>query len=50
MSGVDHLGFIVAAYGITAGAIGMTVAALLLDNRAQKRLLARFGAKSDDRA
>lgn len=50
MSGVDHLGFIVAAYAVTAGAIGLMIVALLLDNRAQKRLLARFGTKPDDRA
>ena len=48
MSGVDHLGFIVAAYAVTAGAIGLMIVALLLDSRVQKRLLARFGTKLND--
>lgn len=42
MSGVEHLGFIVAAYAVTASALVATVAALLVDSRAQKRLLARL--------
>lgn len=50
MSGVDHIGFIVAAYAVTAGAIGLMIIALLVDNRTQKRLLARFGTKPDDRS
>ena len=47
MTAVPHLGFIVAAYGLTAALIGGTVAALWLDQRRQKRLLARFGARED---
>lgn len=43
MSGVEHLGFIVAAYLVTAVMLLATVAALLLDLRTQKRLLKQFG-------
>ena len=45
MSTVDHLGFIVAAYGVTAVVLGATVIALVLDGRAQKRLLSRFAPR-----
>ena len=37
-----HLGFIVAAYGVTAAVLCVTVAAVLLDGRAQRRSLARL--------
>lgn len=49
MSGVDHLGFIAAAYGVAGLTLIVTLAALLLDNRAQRRLLARFNANEDSR-
>ena len=42
MTGADHIGFIVAAYGVTGLVLVLTVAALFIDGRAQKRLLARF--------
>ena len=48
MTAISHLGFIVAAYGLTAALIGGTIVALVLDQRRQKRLLARFGR--EDRA
>ena len=48
MSGDTHLGFIVAAYSVTVLCIGGTIVALWLDNRAQKRLLARFSDRRDD--
>ena len=50
MSADGHLGFIVAAYAVTAIALTGTIVALLLDNRRQKRLLARFAARRDERA
>ena len=37
-----HLGFIIAAYAITAVAVGFTVAAIVLRHRALRRALARF--------
>ena len=45
MSGVDHLGFIVAAYGVTAVTLLATIVVLVVDNRAQKRALRRFGPR-----
>lgn len=42
MSEVQHLGFIVAAYAVTAMVLSGMVAAVLLDGRAQRRLLARL--------
>lgn len=47
MSAVPHLGFIVAAYGLAAAVLGGTVAVLVLDQRRQKRLLARFGRQEE---
>ena len=47
MTAIPHLGFIVAAYGLTAALIGGTIVALVLDQRRQKRLLARFGQRED---
>ena len=38
-----HAGFIVAAYGVTFAAVGITVVAIILRHRALKRALARFG-------
>ena len=49
MTGVDHLGFIVAAYGVTAVSLVATVAAMVMDSRAQKRLLARFAPGERER-
>jgi heme exporter protein CcmD len=43
---VPHIGFIVAAYGVTALVLAVMVAAVLLDGRAQARLLARLDAKT----
>ena len=37
-----HLGFIVAAYGVTLVALLGTVLALVADQRTQRQLLARF--------
>lgn len=48
MTAIPHLGFIVAAYGFTLAAVGGTVAALVLDQRRQKRLLARFDKRGGD--
>lgn len=42
MSDIPHLGFIVAAYGVTLVVLGGTVLAILLDGRSQKRLLAKL--------
>ncbi|MDX7953943.1 heme exporter protein CcmD [Lichenihabitans sp. Uapishka_5] len=39
---VPHVGFILAAYGVTAAVLGGTVAALVLDRRRQTRRLRRF--------
>ena len=47
MSAVPHLGFIVAAYGVTAAVLGMAIVALVLDRRTQARLLTRFGRTED---
>ena len=47
MSAVPHLGFIVAAYAVTALALGGTIVMLVLDRRAQSRLIARFGRAPD---
>jgi heme exporter protein CcmD len=41
----DHAGFIVAAYAITAIAIVGMIAAILYDQRALKKALARFPAR-----
>lgn len=49
MSTVDHLGFIIAAYAVTVVVLGATVAALFLDGRVQKRLLARFAPSEHER-
>ncbi len=39
---VPHIGFILAAYGVTVATVGGVVAAVLLDRHALKRDLARF--------
>lgn len=44
MSGVDHLGFIVAAYSVTALTLIATIVVLAFDHRTQKRLLALLGS------
>ncbi len=49
MSGADHLGFIVAAYGATALILMITVIVLVIDGRAQMRLLSRFGHQDRER-
>ncbi len=51
MNGVPHLGFIVAAYGATALVLVATLAAVLLDGRAQRRMLERLdrGRTTDPR-
>ena len=50
MNGVDHLGFIVAAYGVTGLALLATIVLLLIDGRMQKRLLAKFDTGRADRS
>ena len=47
MTAIPHLGFIVAAYAVTGIAIAATVVALVVDNRAQKRLLARLTERGE---
>ena len=47
MSGIDHLGFIVAAYAVTAVALLGTIAVLVLNLRTQTRLLRQFDSRSD---
>ena len=47
MTAIPHLGFIVAAYGLTAALIGGTIVTLWLDQRRQKRLLAQFARRED---
>jgi heme exporter protein CcmD len=49
MSGVDHLGFIVAAYAVTALVLGATLAVLFIDSRTQKTLLARLDPGEKER-
>ena len=49
MSAIPHLGFIVAAYGVTVLVLGATVLAIVLDGRTQKRLLARLEAAAPGR-
>lgn len=44
-----HTGFIIAAYGLAALVILAMVATILLDHRALKTRLARFGARETDR-
>ena len=50
MSGDAHIDFIIAAYGVTVIALLSTVVVLLLDSRAQQRLLARFSDRRRDDA
>ncbi len=45
MSDVPHIGFIVAAYAVTAVVLLGLVAAILVDGRAQRRLLAQLEAE-----
>lgn len=44
-----HAGFIVGAYAFTALVVGGLIAAALLDQRAQKRALAVFEARTGER-
>jgi heme exporter protein D len=46
VSAVPHLGFIVAAYALTALVVGGLVAAALLDRRALRRALAALEARA----
>ena len=48
MSSVPHLGFIIAAYAVTVVTIAATILMLVQDQRAQKRLLARFPSRSEE--
>ncbi len=50
MSSIPHIGFIVAAYGVTVVVLGATIAALVLDGRTQQRMLARLEARTSRRA
>ena len=47
MSDVPHIGFIVAAYAITALVLLGTIAAVLVDGRRQTRLLSRLERPAD---
>ena len=49
MTGTPHLGFILAAYGVTALVLVATTLAILLDGRAQKRMLARIDHRPNGR-
>ena len=42
MNDIPHIGFILAAYGVTALVLISTTLAVISDGRAQRRLLARF--------
>ena len=46
MSGIPHFGFIVAAYAVTVVVMLAMVIAVLLDGRAQRRLLAKLETRS----
>jgi heme exporter protein D len=46
VSAVPHLGFIVAAYALTALVVGGLLAAALLDRRALRRALAALEART----
>ncbi|HEX4767605.1 MAG TPA: heme exporter protein CcmD [Lichenihabitans sp.] len=46
MSGIPHLGFIVAAYAVTTLVMLAMIIAVVLDGRAQRRLLAKLEARS----
>ncbi len=48
MSDIDHIGFILAAYGVTAVVLVAMIAAVLLDGRAQRRILARIEGRRSD--
>ena len=50
MSDIPHVGFIIAAYGVTTICLIGTVVVLLIDGRAQKRLLARFSDRRGEGA
>ncbi len=49
MSDIPHIGFILAAYGITAIVLVGMVAAVLIDGRNQARLLAKLEARRASR-
>ncbi len=49
MNDVPHLGFIVAAYAVTAAVLVAMTAAVILDGRAQRRLLARLEGRGPRR-
>ncbi len=44
-----HTGFILAAYGLAAVVIATMLATIVLDHRALKKRLSRFGAREADR-
>lgn len=46
MTAIPHFGFILAAYGFTALVLGSTLVAIVIDGRAQKRMLAQLERRS----
>ncbi len=46
----EHFGFIVAAFAVTALILAGTIAAVLLDHRAQKRAVARLSGVTEHRS
>lgn len=50
MTDVPHFGFILAAYGVAALVLAVTIAVLVIDQRRQKRLLDRFDPRAKERA
>ena len=44
---MDHAGFILAAFGLAAVAIGAMIGAIVLDHRSLKRALARVSPPSE---
>jgi heme exporter protein CcmD len=46
MMDIPHIGFILAAYAVTAAVVGGAVAAVLLDRRALLRSLERLEARA----
>jgi heme exporter protein D len=49
MDAVNHLGFIVAAYAVTAIIVAALIAWVMLDYRAQQRTLAEFDKRGVSR-
>ncbi len=49
MSEIPHIGFIVAAYAVTAVVMLAMAIAVVLDGRAQRRLLAKLETRSEAR-